>query len=745
MRIKQLLLLLVCAGFCNAIYAQHPHAIALPKARFITGDQAVWATSQFNDSDWKEIATGKTWQEQGYDGYHGFAWYRIHVIIPSALREKGFWKDSLRLFLAHVNDVDATYLNGVKIGQTGGFPEDAGGYQSKWPAVREYHIALNDKAIHWDADNVISVRDYDGGGSGGIFMGDPYIDLLERTDGLQINMPVDAVQYLPGNKATLPLEIQNRFNTTVSGTLAYTITDVINHTPIISKTEQVQLPAFGKKSFTLQVPNRAGIVCSYQFSEKNSGLELKQERAFPYTLTPATAATPRINGTRIFGVRPGSPFLWKIPATGKAPLQYSIKGLPEGLQLDGKTGIITGTVTRPGTYNTNITVQNALGKAATAFTIKVGDTLAYTPTMGWNSWNCWGLSVSAEKVKSSAQAMLDKGLTAHGWSYINIDDGWEAPARAADSTIVTNEKFPDMKSLGDWLHTHGLKFGIYSSPGPLTCGGFLGSYRQEDKDAASYASWGVDYLKYDWCSYDGIAGTDTTLETYIKPYRIMEQGLRAHKRDIIYSLCQYGLKDVWKWGQQVDAQSWRTTEDIEDTWESLLQIGFSQSRLAEYAGPGHWNDPDMMIVGKVGWGENLHPSRLTADEQYTHVSLWCLQSAPLLIGCDLDKLDAFTLNLLTNDEVLAIDQDIKGEAAKRVLDEDKTQVWVKTMADGSKAVGIFNMDTTYRNITIDWKKLGLDHFKTVRNVWAQQNIGAPSAGYHSTIPPHGVLLLQVRP
>jgi hypothetical protein len=271
----------------------------------------------------------------------------------------------------------------------------------------------------------------------------------------------------------------------------------------------------------------------------------------------------------------------------------------------------------------------------------------------------------------------------------------------------------------------------------LTCGGFLGSYRQEESDARTYASWGVDYLKYDWCSYETIA--DTSLEGYIKPYRIMQQALRKQNRDIIYSICQYGLKDVWKWGRGVDGQSWRTTEDIEDTWESLERIGFSQDKLQAYAGPGHWNDPDMMIVGKVGWGENLHPSRLTPDEQYTHVSLWCLLSAPLLIGCDLDKLDDFTLNLLTNDEVLAIDQDEGGSQAKRV----SPNVWVKDLADGSKAVGIFNMDTTYRTITVNWKTLGLDNYSDIRDVWRQKSLGKLQSSFTKSIAPHGVMLIKL--
>ncbi|SFD61656.1 He_PIG associated, NEW1 domain of glycohydrolase [Chitinophaga sp. CF118] len=732
-------LIVITLAICLPSFAQHKNFIPLPVARFITGDQPAWSSMSFDDQSWKEIRTGKVWQEQGYDSYHGYAWYRIHIKIPSALRNKGFWKDSLRIFLAHVNDVDATYLNGVKIGQTGNFPDDKEGYVSKWPAVREYHVAVNSPAIHWDEENVIAIRDYDGGGSGGIFMGEPYIDMLEKTDGLTISMPADEIKYLSNGKATQPLMVSNGFNTSITGTLAYTVTD--NHNDLIHRKIELQLAPYGRQSFILDLPNREGITCKYSFTEKSSGLQLQQQQTFPYILTPRVSDHPRINTAKVYGVKPGSPFLFKIAATGIKPLKYKIDQLPEGLLLDEQTGIITGQLNKKGNYATVIHVSNAIGTATQTFTIKVGDTLAFTPTMGWNSWNCWGINVSAAKVQSSAKAMLEKGLADHGWNYINVDDGWEAPARAADSSILTNSKFPDMQGLGNWLHLHGLKFGIYSSPGPLTCGGFLGSYQAEEKDARTYAGWGVDYLKYDWCSYESIVGKDTSLNAYIEPFRIMQHALRAQQRDIIYSICQYGLKDVWKWGGEVGGQSWRTTEDIEDTWESLEHIGFSQDKLQQYVSPGHWNDPDMMIVGKVGWGENLHPTRLTPDEQYTHVSLWCLLAAPLLIGCDLDKLDDFTLSLLTNDEVLAIDQDELGKQAKRI----SANVWVKELADGSRAVGIFNMDTTYRNITVNWKELGLNNYRQMRDVWRQQNIGPLQSSFTKQIAPHGVMLIKLIP
>jgi len=387
-------------------------------------------------------------------------------------------------------------------------------------------------------------------------------------------------------------------------------------------------------------------------------------------------------------------------------------------------------------------VKNNSGEAKREFLVKCGNLLALTPPMGWNSWNCWGLSVSDEKLKSSAQAMIDKGLIDHGWTYMNIDDGWEAEQRNANGEIVANKKFPNMKVLGDWLHGHGLKFGIYSSPGPKTCGGYLGSYQHEQQDATTYASWGIDYLKYDWCSYSQIANGDTTLDAYQKPYKWMQAALRSQKRDIIYSLCQYGMKNVSAWGADVDGNCWRTTGDITDTWNSLSSIGFSQGKLSQYAKPGRWNDPDMMIVGQVGWGENLHPSHLTPDEQYTHVSLWCLLSAPLLIGCDLSKLDDFTLNLLTNDEVLAIDQDPLGKQAQQVIKKDNYQVWVKELEDGNKAIGIFNLSDDYQNISFNWSEVGFFNKQKIRDLWRQKDLGIFENSFTTKVAPHGVTLIK---
>jgi alpha-galactosidase len=474
-----------------------------------------------------------------------------------------------------------------------------------------------------------------------------------------------------------------------------------------------------------------------------------------YILTPPVPESPQINGPAVYGATPGRPFLYRIPVTGRRPMSFSAGNLPGSLQVDVSTGLITGITPDSGEYKINIVVKNAIGEARKEFRIISGNGLALTPPMGWNSWNCWGLSVDDQKVRAAADAFISSGLADHGWAYINIDDGWEAPERTKKGELLTNEKFPDMNALSGYIHSLGLKLGIYSSPGSYTCGGFLGSYGHEKQDAATWAGWGIDYLKYDWCSYQQVALNDSLPELQ-KPYFLMRDMLNKTDRDIIYSLCQYGMGNVWEWGAQVGGNLWRTTGDITDTWESMAGIGFDQGKCSPYAGPGRWNDPDMLVVGQVGWGPDLHPSRLTPDEQYTHISLWCLLSAPLLIGCDLSQLDDFTLNLLTNNEVLAINQDELGKQAIPVKQEKGFEIWAKPLADSSIVVGMFN--TGLRSavdafnweggmpkmtLTVNWSDLGISGVYKVRDLWRHQDVGQFGGVYTAEVPYHGVKLVKI--
>jgi alpha-galactosidase len=250
-------------------------------------------------------------------------------------------------------------------------------------------------------------------------------------------------------------------------------------------------------------------------------------------------------------------------------------------------------------------------------------------------------------------------------------------------------------------------------------------------------------LKYDWCSYSGVTDKDPTLADYKKPYQLMRASLDKVPRDIMFSFCQYGMGDVWKWGAEVGGNSWRSTGDITDTWQSMSTIGFNQLTDGPYAQPGHFNDPDMLVVGKVGWGSNQHNTRLTPDEQYTHISLWCLESAPLLIGCDMGKLDEFTLSLLTNDEVLAIDQDALGKGAQPAIKKENYQVWIKELVNGNKAVGIFNTSDVYQTVILKSNESGLQGYTKVRDVWQQKYLIATGNSLTVKVAPHGVVLLRV--
>jgi len=468
---------------------------------------------------------------------------------------------------------------------------------------------------------------------------------------------------------------------------------------------------------------------------------------FPSEPAPPLAsgwpAAPRINAPRITGGTPGRPFLFRIPATGEAPLTFAAKNLPQGLALDPATGIITGAIAREGRTAVTITATNAKGRATSTLTIVGGkDALALTPPIGWNSWNVWGGSVDDGKVRAAADAMVASGLAAHGYQYINIDDGWEG-TRDAAGVLQPNNKFPDMKALTAYVHSKGLKIGIYSSPGPRTCQGLAGSAGHEEIDAKTWAEWGFDLLKHDWCSY-GSTDPKQAVADLQKPYIVMRDALAKVNRDIIYSLCQYGMGKVWEWGADVGGNLWRTTGDLTDVWSNMAAVGFRQDDKVRWSKPGHWTDPDMLVIGKVGWGPNIHDTRLTPNEQITHISLWSLQAAPLLIGADMTQFDKFTTDLMTNHEVLGVNQDALGKAASRVYQRERLELWVKPLADGSVAAGLFNRGLQAADMTATWTELGVSGSRVVRDLWQQRDLGTFDRAFTTRVPAHGAVMFTVR-
>ncbi|HUZ47315.1 MAG TPA: glycoside hydrolase family 27 protein [Terriglobia bacterium] len=381
--------------------------------------------------------------------------------------------------------------------------------------------------------------------------------------------------------------------------------------------------------------------------------------------------------------------------------------------------------------------------------------LASTPPMGWNSWNHFACKVSDAVIREQAAAMASNGMKAAGYEYINIDDCWQG-GRDAKGVVHGNARFPDMKALADYVHSKGLKLGIYSSPGPKTCAGYTGSYGHEEQDARTYASWGVDYLKYDWCS----AGRIYKPSEMPAIYKKMHEALASTGRPIVFSLCQYGMDNVWRWGASSGGNLWRTTGDIKDDWQRMSRNGFDlQPGLAKYAGPGHWNDPDMLEVGNGG---------MTEMEDRTHMSLWCMLAAPLIAGNDLTRMSPEALEILTNREVIAVDQDRLGREGypiahykdgKRITIHvklplprnsklalgggDDQEVWVKPLAGGAMAVALFNRADTPARISVRWREIKMRGTPQVRDLWAHRDLGRIKNGYSAEVPGHGVVMLRV--
>jgi len=511
--------------------------------------------------------------------------------------------------------------------------------------------------------------------------------------------------------------------------------------------------------------------------------------------TPLPPAKPRINGARVYGARPGRPFHFQVPVSGERPMKFQAKGLPDGLSIDSSSGLITGTTPAgKARHRVRITATNSRGSADTELEIVIGDTLALTPPMGWNNYNAFRFRIDDKVIRGQADAMVSSGLIEHGWSYLNIDDGWEG-ARDAKGVLQGNKKFPDMAALGAYVHARGLKFGIYSSPGEMTCGGYPGSLGYEELDAKTYASWGVDYLKYDWCFYKTVASNlaaerqgkllpdhaarlKQLAEEYnplnasrVRPrppemakrmkeieeeqkrilsaipaaqrdaidreiamdsYGRMGKALEASGRDIVYSLCQYGMAGVWEWGPQVGGQLWRTYGDITPKWSAFQAIIRRQQGLEKWAGPGRWNDPDMLEIGN---------GSLTPDEMHTQMTQWCILAAPLLIGTDLTNMDALVKSILTNDEVIAVNQDVLGKQGWMLRKTGDQEIWVKPLSGDCWAVALFNRGDQATAMEFDPAELKLSKAGASRDLWRQRDL--PAGVVRFNVGPHGAEMISI--
>lgn len=474
-------------------------------------------------------------------------------------------------------------------------------------------------------------------------------------------------------------------------------------------------------------------------------------------LTPKPGPAPKINGPELFGARPGKPFVYRIPCTGDRPIRFEAHNLPGGLTLDADSGVVTGRVPKQaGEYAVMFHAANEHGVNEKSFKLVVGDTLALTPPMGWNSWYIHYDRVTEKHMRRAADVMIESGMADYGYMYVNIDDCWmkklgDEPYRDEQGVILTNAKFPDITSMVDYIHDKGLRAGVYTSPGPWTCAGYVGSYEHEEIDAKTFAAWGFDFLKYDWCSYSRVRKPDT-LENLKFPYQRMGDILKTLDRDILLNLCQYGMGDVWEWGGEVGGHCWRTTGDLglerNDALPGFYSIGRSNGRHWLNARPGQWNDPDYILIGWVGDAHGMgegQPTNLTGDEQYSYMSMWSLMAAPLIFSGDMAKLDEFTINILCNAEVIEINQDALGEQASIIRHDDKHLIFAKRLADGSLAVGLFNLAEDPQELAVQWRELELVSPQRVRDVWRQKDIEVRGEKLSFSVAGHGVMMLRLFP
>lgn len=531
----------------------------------------------------------------------------------------------------------------------------------------------------------------------------------------------------------------------------------------------------------LLVPGFLAAILSFTTTASATSYDARIEGA--EILTPPAGPAPAINGPEVYGGRPGSPVIYRIPTTGTRPLRFTAQDLPECLRLDAAQGIVTGTIpATPGKHAVVFRAENSHGKDERTLTFVVGDKLALTPPMGWNHWYTHYHFITDAKIRKAAETMVASGMADVGYSYVSIDDCWmripaeyvemsidpkrktaslgldveavAGPVRDAEGRILPNRNFPDMKALTGFIHARGLKAGIYSSPGPRTCQQFEGSLGHEEIDVQTYADWGFDLLKYDLCTYAAMVNALPKEERNKgdqAPYRLIAPLLAKQKRDIVHNLCQYGRSYVWRWGPEV-GQSWRVGGDLGHTLTEggIYKIARKTIDIREFNGPSSWNDPDYLILGH--WVSPFDkatppaPVKLTPNEQYSYMSLWCLMACPLFFSGDMGTIDDFTRGLLCNPEMIAINQDILGRCAAPIRMDDDVWVLKKELADGSLAIGLFDLaQKGDREIRVTLGELGLQHPCRIRDLWRHKDVGNITDTLTVRVGPRGCAVFKLVP
>lgn len=495
-------------------------------------------------------------------------------------------------------------------------------------------------------------------------------------------------------------------------------------------------------------------------------------------LTPLPKKSPKINGPKIYGARPEKDFLYRIPCQGERPISFEIEGLPSGLHCNSE-GIIYGkTPSAAGNYLLKINAKNKFGSCSRSFKLVIGEKMALTPPTGWNTWGGYMLNISDSLIRSVADFFVEKGLADVGYQYLGLDDCWMrispeqyeslpldkkkqhegfdytkvvGDVRDNFGNILPNEKFPDIKKMVDYIHSKGLKVGIYSSPGEVTCQGWAGSFGHEEQDAKTYSDWGIDLIKYDLCSgrynLEEIRKSNPNFsqKEFWEP---MVTYIKNQNRDILFNLCQYGKEEPWKWAPGLGIETWRCTGDlnhkVEDYFNSALRIALE---LSDYVKPGHWNDPDFMYIDKIRNVKKMNDLcvsiSLDTNQRYQYVTLWSMICAPFFFSCNIEMMDEFTLRLLSNTNLMNINQDELGLVAEVIRNNQNEVIMLKKLSDGSKAIAIFNRSDQEEIVSLSWNEIGLANIVNVYDAWRMINIGNFADGINTKLSSNGVVLYIV--